>query len=241
MPPGSSRPAAAGKRMETRTGPASASLGAKQRKRNDSERNETMRNAQLTLGAGYDTTARRPGICRGWVVRSVLISLLTWLAGPTPAAAQTDNAPKIEVAAGPSLLRNGATAPSFSLYGGWQAEVSGNFNKHIGLTADFSGEYRSISGARISQYHYLFGPQFAVRRNRATGFAHALVGADTLRAAGNSTSGFALGVGGGLDVNVGRRIAIRIVQADYLPTRVSNLWFRDFRLGMGIVFKFGGS
>ena len=168
-------------------------------------------------------------------------TLLTWLAGPTPAAAQTDNAPKIEVAAGPSLLRNGATAPSFSLYGGWQAEVSGNFNKHIGLTADFSGEYRSISGARISQYHYLFGPQFAVRRNRATGFAHALVGADTLRAAGNSTSGFALGVGGGLDVNVGRRIAIRIVQADYLPTRVSNLWFRDFRLGMGIVFKFGGS
>ena len=73
--------------MGTRTGPASASLGAKQRKRNDSERNETMRNAQLTLGAGYDTTARR-SVARSWLVRSVLISLLTWLAGPTPAAAQ---------------------------------------------------------------------------------------------------------------------------------------------------------
>ena len=166
----------------------------------------------------------------------LILGLVFVTAGP--ARAQRNDAPAVEVAVGPSLLRNGATAPSFSLFGGWQAEASGNFSKHFGVTADFSGEYRSISGTRVSQYHYLFGPRFAVRSSRATGFAHVLVGAGTLRAGGGSLNGLALGVGGGVDVNAGRRIAIRLVQADYLPTRVSNSWFHDFRLGLGVVFKF---
>jgi len=42
-----------------------------------------------------------------------------------------------------------ATAPSFSLYGGWQLKGSVNFNKYLGLTADFGGQYRSISGNRV--------------------------------------------------------------------------------------------
>ncbi len=156
------------------------------------------------------------------------------------AQAQTHDQPSVEVFGGASVLRNGATAPSFSLYGGWQASGSVNFNEHLGVTADVGGQYRSISGKRVSQYEYLFGPRFTARASRATLFAHGLVGGNTLRAVGASTNGFAWAVGGGLDYNVGGHFAIRAIQADYLRTRLSNAWFNDARLGFGIVFKFGG-
>jgi hypothetical protein len=167
-----------------------------------------------------------------------------WLLGlalsiPGFAEAQSHEQPPVEVFGGASLLRNGATAPSFSLYGGWQAEGTANFGKYLGLTADFGGQYRSISGNRVSQYEYLFGPRAAARSQRGAVFVHALVGGNTLKALGRSTNGFAWGAGGGLDLNAGRHIAIRVVQADYLRTRLSTSWFNDFRLGVGIVFKFG--
>jgi len=158
---------------------------------------------------------------------------------PGFAEAQSHEYPAAEIFGGASVLRNGATAPSFSLYGGWQAEGTANFSKYLGLTADFGGQYRSISGNRVSQYEYLFGPRVSARGHGGTIFAHALVGANTLKAAGRSTNGFAWGVGGGLDVNAGRHIAIRVIQADYLRTRLSTSWFNDARLGVGIVFKFG--
>ncbi len=53
--------------------------------------------------------------------------------------AQTHDQPLVEVFGGASVLRNGATAPSFSLYGGWQAAGSVNFNKYLGITADVGG------------------------------------------------------------------------------------------------------
>jgi opacity protein-like surface antigen len=165
-----------------------------------------------------------------------LLGLALSLAGT--AQAQTDKYPSVEIFGGPSVMRNGATAPSFSLYGGWQAQGSFNFGPHLGFTTDFAGQYRSISGTRVSQYEYLFGPRFTARASRATLFAHALVGANTLHASGRSTNGFAWAVGGGLDYNVGDHFAIRVIQADYLRTRLSNTWFNDARLGVGVVFKF---
>jgi hypothetical protein len=154
------------------------------------------------------------------------------------ALAQSEKNPAVEIFGGPSILRNGATAPSYSLYGGWQTQASFNFNSYLGLTADFGGRYRSVLGVRAQQYEYLFGPRIMIRRRRATLFAHGLVGGNTFHAAGASLHGFATGVGGGLDYNVGGHVAIRVVQADYLRTRLSNTWLNDARMGVGIVFKF---
>ncbi len=172
-------------------------------------------------------------------MRRIFLLLGIALSIPVLAEAQSHEQPSVEIFGGPSVLRNGATAPSFSLYGGWQAEASVNFSKYFGLTADFGGQYRSISGNRVSQYEYLFGPRLAARSQRGTVFVHALVGGNTLKAFGRSTNGFAWGLGGGLDLNAGRHIAIRVIQADYLRTRLSTSWFNDARLGIGIVFKFG--
>jgi opacity protein-like surface antigen len=154
------------------------------------------------------------------------------------ASAQSTDNPTVEIFGGPSIMRNGVSAPSYSLYGGWQAEASFNFLNHIGLTTDFGGQYRSIRGQTISQYEYLFGPRFMARWSHATLFGHALVGANTLHVSGASTNGFAWGLGGGLDYNVSHRIAIRVIQADYLRTRLSNSWFNDARIGVGLVVKF---
>ena len=58
---------------------------------------------------------------------------------------------------------------------------------------------------------------------------------------GNGTA-FAMTVGGGVDVRVSPRIAIRLAQAEYLMTRfpdgLSNRQ-DNFRFGAGVVFRFG--
>ncbi len=154
------------------------------------------------------------------------------------AQAQSTDKPGVELFGGPSIMRNGVSASSYSVYGGWQAQADFNFLNHVGLTTDFGGQYRSIHGQMISQYEYLFGPRFMIRWSPATLFAHALIGANTLHVSGASTNGFAWGVGGGVDYNVNRRVAIRLIQADYLRTRVSNAWFNDARIGVGVVVKF---
>lgn len=167
----------------------------------------------------------------GWLLGLVLCAAGT-------AQAQSTERPTTEIFVGPSLLRNGASAPSFSLYGGWQAQGSYNFNSHFGMTADFGGQYRSISGMRASQYEYLFGPRVKAPIQRVTVFAHGLLGANTFKLSGQSFNGFAAGVGGGLDYDVSRHFAVRVIQADYLRTRLSNTWFHDARLSAGIVLKF---
>lgn len=168
---------------------------------------------------------------------------LIWMVGlilclAASAAAQSNDTPSVEVFGGPSIMRNGFTAPHYSLYGGWQAQANFNFNSYVGVTADFGGQYRSVLGVRAQQYEYMFGPRFTLRAQRATVFAHGLVGGNTFHAAGTSLHGFATGVGGGLDYNVSHHFAVRVIQADYLRTRLSNQWFNDARIGVGIVFKF---
>ena len=57
-----------------------------------------------------------------------------------------------------------------------------------------------------------------------------------------SETGFAMAFGGGLDVNAGKRVAIRIFQLDYLPSRLAGVWSKkDFRASAGVVFKWGGA
>jgi hypothetical protein len=152
--------------------------------------------------------------------------------------AKASDQPALEVFAGAGIMRDGATSGN-TLYGGLQFEGSYNFLEHLGATADLSWEHRSIAGVGISQWHYLFGPRYSWRKERATLFGHFLLGGNSLRAAGGSTSGFAFGMGGGVDYNATRKIAIRGFQVDYIPSRLAGTWFHDFRIGAGVVFKIG--
>jgi hypothetical protein len=52
------------------------------------------------------------------------------------------------------------------------------------------------------------------------------------------SSGFAMAYGGGLDVKASERIAIRVVQFDWIPIREKGSWVTNtMRFGFGIVFR----
>jgi opacity protein-like surface antigen len=93
----------------------------------------------------------------------------------------------------------------------------------------------------------LFGPELKIRTRKGIGFAHALVGVTNTRLVETDSFGsvdlvrrtnLALGFGGGLDVNLNPRVAIRILQGDYVPTRLAGKWQNDFRVSVGVVFRF---
>lgn len=159
--------------------------------------------------------------------------------------------PRAEIFGGFSYLPAGkADFPRENSYG-FQFSINGNLNRWFGAVADFGGQYRTVSDlgpgfpgitAHTSVYEYLAGPRFSVRRKHFTAFFHALAGWAKGRSglAGFSDSGFALCGGGGLDINLGDRIAIRAIQLDYLGSFVDILE-DNARLGFGLVVKFGGS
>ncbi len=117
--------------------------------------------------------------------------------------------------------------------------VAGNFNKSFGIVGDFGGHYRSPDvGSRA--YEFMVGPRFTSWGDTTTGFVHAMFGGAAFRGDVFSDTGLAMAFGGGLDVNVGKRFAIRAIQFDYVPTHLFDNWEHNIRLGIGVVFKFGG-
>ena len=149
---------------------------------------------------------------------------------------------------------------------GFHAQVVGNFNRYLGLAGDISGHYKSFDvenfggipevrfvSARTSLHSFLGGPQAKLRGRQVTLFGHALFGAARRSTSivsedvipGNNLgrnfteaeTKFAFALGGGVDINVSRRIAIRAVQADYLRTRFARESQNNFRVSIGVVFK----
>jgi hypothetical protein len=179
-----------------------------------------------------------------WTVVFVLFIPLAALAQPS--------FPKAEVFGGYSFFR--ANPEMFNL-NGWNASVTGNLTHWFGVEGDFSGHYGKpidsfgvpIEGVTIDSHTFMGGPKLSFRNGKATPFTHFLIGFS--RAGSNdfgvSTSKFALStiIGGGIDININRNIAVRPFQADYLMTRFDPYDIGDhqnnFRFSAGIVFKFG--
>jgi Outer membrane protein beta-barrel domain len=127
-------------------------------------------------------------------------------------------------------------------FNGWNAAVTGNVNPWLGVTGDFSGAYKSISGVSLKQHTFMFGPTVASHSSdKFTPFVHALFGAArssaSVSGAGVSDTSFAMALGGGVDVGV-RSFALRLGQFDYLMTRFGGATQNNFRYSAGIVFKF---
>jgi opacity protein-like surface antigen len=154
------------------------------------------------------------------------------------AVAQSQDVPKAEVFGGYSYHRADAGSGLSRInLNGWNATVTGNINSWFGITADFSGQYgTSLFDTAINRHSFLFGSRFTHRGDsgRINPFVHTLFGAVRAhRSLGNpgplgsplpllpaaSETAFGMALGGGLDVRVNDRFAIRVVQADYLMTR----------------------
>lgn len=168
-----------------------------------------------------------------------------------PLAAFAQDKPKVEIFGGYSYLH---TDDSLDLdLHGWNASVTGNFNKWFGLKADFSGHYDTATlspGVRadVSEHLFLFGPQVAYRKNDVwQPFGHLLLGAARSHARARTATGvvsatdtnFALAVGGGLDAHVAKHLAIRLFQTDYVYIHDSIDDTNNFRLSAGLVLRLG--
>ena len=122
---------------------------------------------------------------------------------------------------------------------GWEAQATGNLSENIGVTADFDGHYGSVFGSGGHDYNFLFGPTLSGRTDKVTGFLHLLFGVSHAGAAGFSDTAFAWAIGGGVDWNLKKRLAIRLGQFDYLPTYFGNTTQHNFRYSTGVVLRVG--
>jgi opacity protein-like surface antigen len=160
-------------------------------------------------------------------------------------AAAAEDAPQAEIFGGYSYLRcdTGDSSISCNL-NGWNASVAFNAAKYFGIVADFGGAYGTVNNTDFKMHSFLFGPKFAVRKEKVTPFAQALFGAaNTKKSASgvslSSKNDFAMSLGGGLDLNAIKKITIRVAQAEYLMTRSGGESFNHFRFSVGVVFKLG--
>ena len=165
-------------------------------------------------------------------------------------------APKAEIFGGYSLLHVDGTDSH-----GWTFSVAGNVNNNVGIVADVSGHYNresSVTAAgtekRRQNFHsFMAGPRLTERRYKwISPFTHALFGFSRINSSlgqsltgapstssNNDVSGFAMALGGGLDLTTDERFFIRLIQADYFLVRADKIKHEGARISAGIVIRFG--
>jgi opacity protein-like surface antigen len=125
---------------------------------------------------------------------------------------------------------------------GLNASVAGFFNHAFGIKGDFSFHRNKDSASIIGGsnsidsrvFYFMAGPTFKFRNvSKVEPFVHTLVGGahtrfdvETVRVVAGTTqrsisdtssTDFAIGIGGGLDIRLGDRFSLRAIQVDYTP------------------------
>ena len=195
----------------------------------------------------------------------VLSTLVVLCSTGTLAVAQEQPAPKWELFGGYSFLYPGAdvhgTLPPGSIplssHLDWNLRGAGasatyDFSRHFGITLDASDHW-GISENRLDHADFSnlsLGPKFTFRHSHFSPFLEVLVGDQRLYPeAFHHIDKLGVMAGGGLDVNLSRHFAWRLVRADYVTssyrygpsatTPTTDL--HGVRLQTGLVFMFGGA
>jgi outer membrane protein OmpA-like peptidoglycan-associated protein len=184
------------------------------------------------------------------------------------AAAQDQPAPKWELYGGYSYLYPNADIhgqlpgallplPGTNLESnprGAGASITYDFNNWFGLTLDTSTHWGSGEGGlpkRIDDAAFSnlsFGPKVTFRHEHFAPFVEVLVGDHRLMPdAFHDIDKLGVMLGGGIDVNLSRHVALRLIRADYVmssyryaPSGVPTTDIRGVRLQAGLNFMFGG-
>ncbi len=166
----------------------------------------------------------------------------------------------VEVSGGFSLFTVQTSAGPYPDYlAGWHASVAGHLNRYIVLFGDISAHHEDgywvnqpgvhfcastvCSGPQqyvpaLAVHALVFGPRLDLPRGDDAIFVHLLAGAVRKNPElASTTTGLALGVGGGFDKHLFGPISGRI-QLDVLPNRSQGQWDKSYRFGFGIVHKF---
>lgn len=191
--------------------------------------------------------------------QSVLQLFLFLLFPVTPCIAQT--APAWEFFGGYSLQRSHVreyfkSSPILYTFrdasinlDGWKASVTENRNRWFGGTLDLSGHYKTpqLLGTTNQErmFAILYGPRIFYRMPWVVPFAHVLMGAAhadvkvTPAGPHDSDFAFAMAAGGGVDLNLGSRAAVRLFQAEYFRTKALGTRPDHYRASAGMVFYLG--
>jgi hypothetical protein len=138
---------------------------------------------------------------------------------------------------------------------GLGVDASGHYDSQsFGTSFQIPGFPPTLAREELSTnlHTVLIGPRFSYRRHKQlTPFGHVLIGLSRMREESEtefgdfgsssfsaSSTAFAAAIGGGLDVSINRRFALRLAQADYLITRFNGFTQHNARLSTGIVVRF---
>jgi hypothetical protein len=150
---------------------------------------------------------------------------------------------------------------SFGIQGGsvdgvyWLGEKAPN----LGLAFDFNGETASNikPGVDLNQLTFVAGPRYNLWKDKSKshganlygevlgGYVHAYDSVfPTSTTAATSANSFSLQAGGGFNLPIAKRIDLRLIEADYIMTKLPNASDdiqSDLRLSAGLVFRLGVS
>jgi peptidoglycan-associated lipoprotein len=164
--------------------------------------------------------------------------------------------PRFDLSLGYNNIR--ANAPPggcdcFDMNGGY---VSGGFHikDWLSIAGEFTGGHAnniSLLGQNLTLMTFMAGPRVSYNGHRLVPFGQVLFGGahgsdsyfPTATSSTSSASSWALSSGGGLDVNLTRRFAVRALEVQYLRTALpngTNDAQNHLMIGAGLVIKFGG-
>jgi hypothetical protein len=154
--------------------------------------------------------------------------------------------PEVNIFAGYSLVRYDSVPLGFSdklNMNGGNLEVSlPDLYQGWGIVGDFSGHKND----EMKMFNYTVGPQYRFELKGVDIFGHLLLGKSRSRLLKVGTSiiepsslGFMVAMGGGADIPIGNRFAIRAIQYDYMINSAFQDHLHDMRFSSGLVIKFG--
>jgi hypothetical protein len=155
---------------------------------------------------------------------------------------QAQEFPEWEISGGYSYLAADVNGSSFHLHGG-VASLTQNVNSIFGGRVEAGFFTGAAFGRSITAQTITFGPLFSLRKfEKFTPFVHlqlgAVHGSKGYLGISESAWKFALVGGGGADIRINERAAIRL-QADYLMTRFLGLRQNNLQASAGLVLRFG--
>ncbi|MCS7080914.1 MAG: porin family protein [Chloracidobacterium sp.] len=184
---------------------------------------------------------------RMWLTAIAAVGLV-WFSAP----AYAQDVPQGELFAGFTYARLNDLTPRSPSQDAFGFNLQGvyNVNRVLGIVGDFGAHYDNATNL----YTFMAGPRVNLRSDRLTPFAHVLLGgarASRVPVSGSrplrfdGDGGFAMAVGGGLDVKVSDIVSLRPIQGEYMFTKIggSGSVLRDtqshLRLSFGVNFTFG--
>ena len=185
---------------------------------------------------------------------------------PSSVSSLSTGPPRVELFGGYSFLpQTDPVVQSFSDAGhGVAAGISVNFRRSFGFLVDVDSHAWTVHGhgsdtfyrgdQRIRLTYLSFGPRFTIRAKRLSAFGLGTVdlqwsdystqeildalNPDNRSCCGGSASAWGFGFGGGTDVGLTRRMAVRALQVNYSLGGFGEGPGRKLRLKTGGVFKF---